>query len=267
MTEIEVAFMIISRDHDKVIDTIRDLILNKGYLAEQKGSIKLYDTYFDKPNKILEKKKIGLRIRTIDKASPRLTLKIPEKSNKDYSERTEIEKPWSHAGLNEVISILNLHIDFNANNPDFDNNNYNDLNNDPKLTLLNLGFKVIQNRETYRNIINAVNKKSGQTEYEFAIDTTTYIINGHRITTTELEIELKNTTKKGTPHLTDFIEKLKNHNELFHLWPYSKLVTGKAIENLLINYELKEHYDFDDNHIFTHSGIGKIISEIKLMVT
>ncbi len=44
MTEIEVAFMIFSQDHDKVIDTIRDLILNQGYLVEQKGSIKVNDT-------------------------------------------------------------------------------------------------------------------------------------------------------------------------------------------------------------------------------
>jgi len=268
MTEIEVAFMIFSQDHAKVIDTLRDLILNQGYLVEQKGSIKINDTYFDKPNKILEKKKIGLRIRTINEANPKLTLKIPEKSNNpDYSERTETEKPWSRAALKEVISTLNLYIDFSANKPDCDNNNYNYLDNDPKSTLLNWGFKLIQNRETNRNIINAMEKKSGKTGYEFAIDTTTYIINGHRIITTELEIELKNTTNDGKPHLTNFNDKLKNHNELFQLWPYSKLVTGKAIENRLVKDELKEHDDFNNNNILTYSGIRKIISEIKLMDT
>src|SRR5688500_15344444 len=103
MTEIEVVFMIVSQDHDKVIDTIRDLILNQGYHVEQKGCMKINDTYFDKPNKILEKKKIGLRIRTINEANPKLTLKIPEKSNNQYySERTEIEKPWCRSALKEV---------------------------------------------------------------------------------------------------------------------------------------------------------------------
>lgn len=87
--------------------------------------------------------------------------------------------------------------------------------------MLNWGFKLIQNREKYINIINAMEKKSGQTEYEFAIDTTTYIINGHRIITTELEIELKNTTNNGKPHLTNFIDKLKNTTNYFN---YGRIV-------------------------------------------
>lgn len=150
MTEIEVAFIILSQEQYKVIGTIRGLILNKGYTADQNGTIKLNDTYFDKRNNFLEKKKIGLRIRTINEANPKLTLKIPKKDHKEYTERTEIEKPWSQAALKEVISTLNSHIiGTNTNNIDFSNSNssnYFDI--DPKSTLLSMGFKVIQNMET-----------------------------------------------------------------------------------------------------------------------
>ncbi|MBA3285968.1 MAG: hypothetical protein H0U27_13045 [Nitrosopumilus sp.] len=41
------------------------------------------------------------------------------------------------------------------------------------------------------------------------------------------------------------------------------MVTGGAIENLLVNDELKEHYDFDNDNILTHFGFEKIMSDIK----
>jgi hypothetical protein len=263
MSEVEVAFIILSRDQNKAIVTIKDLILGEGYLVEEKGIIKINDTYFDTKDKSLEKEKIAFRVRITNETNAKVTLKIPKKSNRDYSERTEIEKPLSKDTLDEVMSTLNSRVNINIGKPGFDNNNNNYFSGDPKPSLLKLGFRMIQNRETYRNVINAVSKKSKQTEYEFAIDATTYITNGHRISNTEVEIESKNATNNDYSRLTNFIDTLKKHNELFQIWPHSKLATGKAIEELLDNNQLKECHDFDGNNILTHSGIEKITAHIK----
>ena len=69
--------------------------------------------------------------------------------------------------------------------------------NNPIESLLDVGFKIIQNKETHRVIINAINKKSNQIEFEFAKDTTSFIMNdGVKIRYLELEIESKKNWKR-----------------------------------------------------------------------
>ena len=70
-------------------------------------------------------------------------------------------------------------------------------------------------------------------EYEFAIDTTTYIIKDYRISNIELEIELK-TKHSNNSQLINLVNNLKKFNKLFEFWPYSKLLTGKGIAELLV---------------------------------
>jgi hypothetical protein len=185
-----------------------------------------------------------------------ITLKIPKESHENYFERLEIEKPWSREVLNGIISTLKVYINNNISD-------HNTFNNDPELTLINLNFKVIQRRETYRYIINALNKNSKQIEYEFAIDTTTYIIKNYRISNLELEIESKSESNNKSI-IINFVNELKNYQGLFQFWPYSKLIMGKAIEDLLANHKLKEYYDFDtnNNNLLTQSGLEKIRSVI-----
>jgi hypothetical protein len=61
--------------------------------------------------------------------------------------------------------------------------------------------------------------------------------------------------------LIKFVNKIKNHHQLFAFWPYIKLVTGKVIEDLLVNNGLKEYNDYDNN-MLTKSGLEKIKSVI-----
>jgi hypothetical protein len=63
---------------------------------------------------------------------------------------------------------------------------------DPKITFNNLGLIIIQNRKTIREILNAVNKISGQIEFEFDVDTTSILLySNNEIWFSELEIESK----------------------------------------------------------------------------
>jgi hypothetical protein len=184
-------------------------------------------------------------------------LKIIQNTTENYSKRIEIEDIYSKETLNQIILKINSYLNLPILKPSL---KYYHI--DPKLNLINLGFKIIQNRQTHRKIVNAINKSSNQTEFEFVFDTTTYISkNNNNITNMELEIESK--LSKNNVVLNDFVRDLKLYQTLFKYWPYNKLLTGKVIEILLNNNELKENKDYDEKKILTLSGLEKIELFIK----
>ena len=258
MSEVETAFIILSKDYDQLFNVIDELISRKGYRTKKNGIQIIHDTYFDTKDEILQKNEIALRIRIIDEQVSKITLKILQNTTENYSERIEIEDIYSTKMLNQIILKINSYLNLNIYTLPL---KY--YNNDPKLNLINLGFKKILNKQTQRKIFNAVNKSSNQTEFEFVFDTTTYIFNNNNknnnknITNLELEIESK-LSKNNNTILKDFVRELRLNQSLFKYWPYNKLLTGKVIEILLDNNELIENKDYDDKKILTLSGLDKI---------
>ena len=253
MSEVETAFIILSKDYDQLFNVIDKLISNKGYRTKKNGIQIIHDTYFDTKDEILKKNEIALRIRIIDKQVSKITLKILQNTTENYSERIEIEDIYSTEILNQIILKINSCLNLNIFNLPL---KY--YNNDPKLNLINLGFKIILNKQTQRKIVNAVNKSSNQAEFEFAFDTTTYIFdNNNNITNLEMEIESKLSGNNNTV-LKDFVRELRLNQTLFKYWPYNKLLTGKVIDLLVDNKELIENKDYDDKKILTLSGLDKI---------
>ena len=250
--------MILSKNYDQIFTIVDQLISDEGYKTDKNGIQIIHDTYFDTKDEILKNHESALRIREIDKQDSIITLKILKNTTKNYSERIEIEDIYSKEILNKIIAKINSHLNLNIVNTSL---KYYD-STDPKLNLINLGFKTIQNRHTHRKIINATGKNSAQTEYEFVFDTTTYIFDNHNssITSIELEIELK--FSKNITVLDNFVRKLKMNPSL-KFWPYNKLLTGQVIEILLNNHDLKENKDYDDKKILTLSGLEKIELYIK----
>ena len=180
--------MILSKNYNQIFTIINQLISEEGYKTEKNGIQTIHDTYFDTEDEILKNHKIALRIREINKQDSIITLKIIKNTTKNYSERIEIEDTYSKEMLNQILAKINSQINLNIVDTSLKYNS-----TDPKLNLINLGFKIIQNRLTQRKIVNATGKNSAQTEYEFVFDTTTYIFDNHNnsITSIELEIELK----------------------------------------------------------------------------
>ena len=257
MSEVETALIILSKDYDQIFNVIDGLISNKGYITKNNGIQIIHDTYFDTKDEILKKNEIALRIRDINEQISKITLKILQNTTENYSKRIEIEDIYSKEMLDQIILKINSHINLNVLKSPL---KYHHI--DPKLNLIKLGFKIIQNKQTHRKIVNAINKSSNQTEFEFVFDTTTYIFNNNNITIIELEIESK--LSKNEAILNDFVRELKLNQTLFKYWPYNKLLTGKVIEILLSNSELKENKDYDDKRILTLSGLEKIELFIKI---
>jgi hypothetical protein len=254
LSEVETAFIILSKDYDQLFNVIDELISNKGYRTKKNGIQIIHDTYFDTKDEILKKNKIALRIRIIDKQVSKITLKILQNTTDTYSERIEIEDVYSTEMLNQIILKINSCLNLNIFNLPLQY-----YNNDPKLNLINLGFKIILNKQTQRKIVNTVNKSSNQAEFEFAFDTTTYIFDNNNTNITNLEMEIESKlSKNNNTVLKYFVRELRLNQTLFKYWPYNKLLTGKVIDLLLYNKELIEIKDYDDKKILTLSGLDKI---------
>ena len=218
MSEIETTFIILSKNYDQIFNVIDQLIFSEGYKTKKNGIQIIHDTYFDTKEEILKKNDVALRIREIDEQVSKITLKILKTTTNNYSERIEIEDVYSKGMLNQIILKLNLQLNLHIFN---DHLKYHNI--DPKLNLINLGFKIIQTRQTHRKIINAISKISNKIEFEFVFDTTTYIFdnnNKKNITNVELEIELK--LSNNIAILNNFVRQLKINQLLFSFWPYNK---------------------------------------------
>ncbi|HEX2405835.1 MAG TPA: CYTH domain-containing protein, partial [Nitrososphaeraceae archaeon] len=153
MSEVETALIILSKDYDQIFNVIDELIYNKGYRTKTNGIQIIHDTYFDTKDEILKKNEIALRIRDIDEQVSKITLKIIQNTTENYSERIEIEDIYSKETLNQIILKINSYLNLPILKPSL---KYYHI--DPKLNLINLGFKIIQNRQTQRKTVNAINK-------------------------------------------------------------------------------------------------------------
>jgi len=218
------------------------------------------DMYFDYKDKSLKKHKIDLRIRSSEGEAPKITLKVLKSVASSHSERVEIERIWSRESFDEIMKELSSHLEEHVLE-----SSANFINGDPENILTSVEFVKIQERKTERNIINAINSRTSELEFEFAIDRTFYRLNSSYkdYGLMELEIESK---KTGNYEILDrhVNEIINDHQSKFLLWPHSKLATGLAIEALLSGREIKTGEDFDIDGLLTLSGAKKIDSIMKL---
>ena len=218
------------------------------------------DMYFDYKDKSLKKHKIDLRIRSSEGEAPKITLKVLKSVASSHSERVEIERIWSRESFDEIMKELSSHLEEHVLE-----SSANFINGDPENILTSVEFVKIQERKTERNIINAINSRTSELEFEFAIDRTFYRLNSSYkdYGLMELEIESK---KTGNYEILDrhVNEIINDHQSKFLLWPHSKLATGLAIEALLSGREIKTGEDFDNDRLLTLFGAKKIDSIMKL---
>jgi len=218
------------------------------------------DMYFDYKDKNLEKHKIDLRIRSTEGKAPKITLKVLKSVTSSHSERVAIELVWSPESFDEIMKELSSHLRGHVLE-----SSANFINEDPENILTRVKFVKIQERKTERNIINAINSRTSELEFEFAIDRTYYRLNSSYKDYGLMELEIE-TKKTGNYEILDRLvnEIINDHQSKFLLWPHSKLATGLAIETLLSRREIKTGEDFDNDGLLTLSGAKKIDSIMKL---
>jgi inorganic triphosphatase YgiF len=254
MSEVEAVMLFLTRNIKVIFEKIQNAIRNGSYEPVKNGTEKIHDLYYDTQDKKLEARKIQLRVRILDEKVYKVTLKVLKEIRENYSDRVEIERYWSQEAFNDITNnLVTMNIRFQNHQRSYDN--------DPKITFKNLGLIIIQNRKTIREILNAVNKASGQIEFEFDVDTTTILLNSNNeIRFSELEIESK---KSGNEKKLDkLVSEVLKFPE-FMPWPYNKLETGIAIRNLFDNKLLEPKTDYDEKNELTLNGIKKISDFLK----
>jgi len=234
-SEMEATLIICSQDPEEVAQKIVALTEIKNYRLLPQKPKTIHDIYFDKHDPksekgdfILEAKKMALRVREIG-ATHLITLKGPSKKT-DWGgiERPEMERLWCKDAVTSVLKetkhkkLKKLQL-----SEDFDRKQ-------PRDVMIGLSLKVVQDRETLRQIRNVVALDDDDSPIfgEMAIDSVTYTFGKQKILHYEVELESKmrdgaNVVKAVSENLVKMFE------PALRRWDYGKLATGKAIEKLL----------------------------------
>jgi inorganic triphosphatase YgiF len=214
MSEVEAGMLFLSSDRKVIFEKIQNVIQSSSYEPVIDGTEKIHDLYCDTQHKKLEGQKIQLRVRILEEKVYKVTLKVLKEIRENYSDRVEIERFWSKEAFDDIANnLVRMNIRFQHHERSYDK--------DPKITFNNLGLIIIQNRKMMREILNAVNKISGQIEFEFDVDSTTILFNSNNeIPFSELEIESK---KGGNEKKLDKIVGQVLKLPEFRRWPHSKL--------------------------------------------
>ena len=226
--EIEVTLIICDDNPSIIVQQVADLATIGNYQLQFKEPHIIHDFYFDTPDQALQNKKMTLRIREID-STYWITLKIPTHViNLDYGkQRFEMEYLWSKDTLTKIIQILNdQNISICSSIPV--------LNEVYPLDIMEyLGLEIIQDRENFRKRRDIIITKQecDIVIAEMVLDSIVYHFGGKDIGHYEIEIELKQINHSII--LTTVVEHLISiYGSKLRLWPHSKTITGKAIENL-----------------------------------
>ena len=229
--EIEAALIVYATAPKTVEQCLAHLqtLLEFGLLPRPTETIE--DTYFDTTDRSLQVRLIALRIRRID-GIRLLTMKADSHPALSGEDRLEIEYPWSPSVLHSVMSELrNRGVGVPSSPGELGST-------DPTAVLASLGLEEVQTRVTMRTPRDVVaDGAETQPVAELAIDTVTYRFRDGRVRLLEVEVEAKgrgdaSTVERITASLHDAFP-----SQLLP-WPYGKLPTGNAIQELLADGKL-----------------------------
>jgi hypothetical protein len=229
--EIEAALIVYADAPQTVEQRLADLQTLSEFRLLPRAIETIEDIYFDTTDRSLQARLIALRIRRLD-GTPLLTMKADSHPALAGEDRLEIESQWSPGALHNVISQLrNRGVGVRDSPGELGST-------DPTAVMASLGFEVVQARVTKRTPRDVVTGGAEtQPLAELAIDAVTYRFRDGRVRLLEVEVEAKGggdaqTVERITASLhAAFPSQLRP-------WPYGKLPTGKAIQELLADGKL-----------------------------
>jgi hypothetical protein len=243
-SEIEAKFVVTGADPESIFRGIADAGSINGYLIELKGSETIEDVYFDTEDELLRLRKWALRLRII-RGQTLITLKGPGASTgTGIISRFEFEKPWSQESFRfvwemlksrGVMAVAQMGSGLGA----------------PKDVLSASGFRIVHERTTYRKAFYIISSELTPSQAaligsrrppiriaELDFDETRFLFGN--IEALHYEIEIEAAFEAGISTLETVSHSLmKAHPDELIPWNHSKLVTGKAIGELLSKGLLK----------------------------
>jgi hypothetical protein len=224
--ELEVVLIIRARDPGVTLERVAGLSSIRGYQLRRRPAKRIHDVYFDTSEGLLGRKKMNLRIRKMGedywitwKRGPGLL------GLWNRNERRELEVPWTKDSLSKMTGELaRIGVKFL---PAGDG-----AQSSPVETLRAMGLLVIQDRETNRQVREAMPTEGDRPLAELAIDSVEYHFQAQDVRLDEIEVEA------GTIGGARVLEVLRDgllelFREELEPWRWGKLVTGKMIERML----------------------------------
>ena len=224
--EVEAALIVYADAPQAIEQCLADLQTLAEFSLLPRATETIEDIYFDTTDCSLQARLIALRVRRLD-GTTLVTMKADSHRTVAGEDRLEIESPWSPSALHTVVSELRSR---GVGVPD----SPGELGSaDPAAVMASLGLEQVQTRATTRTPRDVV-ARGAETEplAELAIDAVTYRFREGRVRLLEVEVEAKgggdaSTVERITARLRDeFPAQLRP-------WPYGKLPTGQAIQELL----------------------------------
>lgn len=233
--ESEVSLLITNKGDDIVKD-IAGLTSILEYDLKPRPVHRIRDTYYDTRLGLLRKKKIGLRIRRIDGKLLVSMKSNPQRIEGEGVRRIEIEAPWSPLSLARIQKTL-------KNSPSKGKSRFSARS--PSDAFASMGLVVIQERTTRRTVrdIFRHDRPTRTPLAELGIDSVTFI-GQRKVRIFEVEIEAKgNRSPKKIQEIAKTLQ--STYSGFLREWPYGKLATGLAIQNLLNSGVLQSYLEHD----------------------
>ncbi|MGH3030480.1 MAG: CYTH domain-containing protein, partial [Gaiellaceae bacterium] len=233
--EVELSLVIAADDPESVLRRLARLREVGPYVLRARGSERIVDRYFDTADGALRKQGLALRLRGVD-GTTLLGLKGPRRSTSTRTEdRLEQERPFSSEAVEDVGRRIGR-ARAAAGSTDADSA-------DPAAVLeAVLGVGLIQRRETARLLRDVAEARevSGPVLAELVLDRVRFEIGDREVRHYEIEIEAKRTGRGTKAARAIAAELVTRHSDELAEWPYGKLPTGRAIEQLLFDGKLAE---------------------------
>jgi len=229
--EIEAALIVYGDAPQTVEQRLADLQTLSEFRLLPRATETIEDIYFDTTDRSLRARLIALRIRRLD-GTLLLTMKADSQPALTGEDRLEIESPWSPTVLHNVMSELrNRGVGVPASPGELGPS-------DPTAVMASLGLEEVQTRVTRRTPRDVV-AGSAETQplAELAIDAVTYRFRDGRVRLLEVEVEAKGGGDASTVERVAASLHAAFPSQL-RPWPYGKLPTGKAIQELLADGKL-----------------------------
>jgi len=187
---------------------------------------RIRDTYLDTGEGALGAARVAVRVRELD-GRPLLTLKANPVRSGLAAERLELEAPWSAEALQSMLEELRRHGVQLPDPPEGTGAG------EPLADLAGLGLHPTQRRHTTRTPRDVRERGTdGGPVAELTIDDVAYQLPAGTARLLEVEVEAKAGGGLGTVQAL-----LRALAEVFpddlRPWPYGKLATGRAVEQLL----------------------------------
>lgn len=225
--------MVRSQDPASVLNRVLAIQSLAGYQLVPKTPRAMRDVYFETVEGSLKRRRLNLRVRGVGGAYWVTLKRNPGLFFWKRNERQEIELPWSQDSFAQIVGELSrLGVGLEKENP-------TDLSS-PVEVMKRVGFRVLQDRETLRTVIEIMGKTGRGEEVlaEVALDSVLYHFQGQDLRLYELEVEAKSRRGRGT--LGPMVDALTGLLEPeLQKWRFGKLATGRAIERLLSQGSLK----------------------------